>query len=127
MTGLAFLFLAAISPPSGDHMACVAGTRIAFAPGSDRIGPAAARRLESYRAASRRRGAGGEVRIDAGGDEALARRRAEAIRAWLAARGVAAGRMRVALRDELDAGERHAVLIAELVPPDTPGPHIVCP
>lgn len=127
MTGLALLLLATASPPAGDHMLCVAGTRITFASGSDRIDPAAGRRLETYLARSRRRGANGEVRIDAGGGEPLARRRVEAIRAWLAVRGVAAGRMHVALGEELDAGERRAGLVAELVPPDTPGPHIVCP
>lgn len=110
---LAALLLGTALPPAAVTSAsprheCAGGAFIFFEPGSDRIDPPAADRLEGFVATSRRLNAESDIKIESGGDgfgaafdPALSRRRSEAVRDFLLARGFAGARIRIAVEEEI--------------------------
>lgn len=113
---LAALLLAAVpsaaEAPETPRNSCAGGRFIFFEPGSDRIDPAAAERLEAFAAGSRQLNASSDIKVESGGDgfgpafdAALSGRRSDAIRAFLLARGLARDRIRIAFREEISRDE----------------------
>lgn len=104
---IASLALAAQTPVETPDLRCNGGAQIFFEAGSADINAYGAQRLESFVSYWHERGPPGFVRIESGGDGVgdafnrdLSRRRSEAIRTFLAARGHLTRETAVAVGEE---------------------------